>query len=353
MKVSVAIAAVAASLPALVSAQGAGYYHPKPTPSDTGSACSGATKFKYFGGDFNEAGAEFAPSVIPGQLGTNYAWPKTSSIDYFLELGMNTFRIPFSMERLIPPAQGLAGTMDATYLAALKSIATYITGKGGHAIIDPHNYGRYNGAIITDTAAFGTWCKNIASEFKSDYNIIFDTNNEYHDMDQELVFDLNQACINGIRAAGATSQLILVEGNSWTGAWTWVSSGNAASMIDLDDPHDNIAFEMHQYLDGDSSGTSQSCVSSTIGAERLTAATNWLKQNGKKGFIGEMGAGSNDACIAAVYGALCHMQQAGGVWIGALWWAAGPAWGDYYQSIEPPNGPSISRILPEALMPFV
>jgi len=61
-------------------------------------------------------------------------------------------------------------------------------------------------------------------------------------MDQTLVFDLNQACIKGIRAAGATSQLILVEGNSWTGAWSWVSSGNADSMIHLEDPNDNIAF---------------------------------------------------------------------------------------------------------------
>ena len=38
---------------------------------------------------------------------------------------------------------------------------------------------------------------------------------------------------------------------------------------------------------------------------------------------------------------------------GALWWAAGPMWESYFQSIEPPNGISISRILPEALMPFV
>jgi len=48
-----------------------------------------------------------------------------------------------------------------------------VTGKGGHAIIDPHNYGRYNGAIITDTAGFGTWWKNLASEFQHDSNIIF------------------------------------------------------------------------------------------------------------------------------------------------------------------------------------
>lgn len=43
-------------------------------------------------------------------------------------------------------------------------------------------------------------------------------------MDDKLVFDLNQAAIDGIRGAGATSQLIFVEGNSWTGAWTWVGS---------------------------------------------------------------------------------------------------------------------------------
>ena len=50
---------------------------------------------------------------------------------------------------------------------------------------------------------------------------------------------------------------------------------------------------MHQYLDSDGSGTSATCVSSTIGVDRITAATNWLKQNGFKGFLGEIGAGSN------------------------------------------------------------
>lgn len=61
-------------------------------------------------------------------------------------------------------------------------------------------------------------------------------------MDQTLVFNLNQQCINGIRSAGATMQLILVEGNAYTGAYTWVSSGNAANLINLVDPSDNIAY---------------------------------------------------------------------------------------------------------------
>ena len=84
---------------------------------------------------------------------------------------------------------------------------------------------------------------------------------------------------------------------------------------------------MHQYLDSDGSGTSATCVSSTIGSERLQDATAWLASVGLKGFLGEIGAGSNDVCVAAVQSALCEMQSSD-VWLGALWWAAGPWWGD-------------------------
>ena len=92
---------------------------------------------------------------------------------------------------------------------------------------------------------------------------------------------------------------------------------------------------MHQYLDSDGSGTSPTCVSSTIGAERLQAATQWLQQTGFKGFLGEIGAGNNTQCVTAIEGALCEMQQAGGAWIGALWWAAGPWWGDVSTCLVP------------------
>ena len=59
---------------------------------------------------------------------------------------------------------------------------------------------------------------------------------------------------------------------------------------------------MHQYLDSDGSGTSPTCVSSTIGAERVQAATQWLQQNNLKGFLGEIGAGSNGGCNSAFIG---------------------------------------------------
>ncbi|KAG8954670.1 hypothetical protein FRC04_011103 [Tulasnella sp. 424] len=310
------------------------------TTTTTSSSPSATTKkFKLFGN-------------IPGVLGTDYTWPATSSIDYFVGLGFNAFRVAFLMERLSPPANGLTGAFDPTYLAALESTVSYITGKGAYAIIDPHNFMRYNGSIISDTTAFTTWWKNLSALFKSNSHVIFDLQNEPNGIDASVIASQMQAAVNGIRAGGATN-LILAEGTSWTGAWTWTSSGNAAAFVGFTDPANNFAIEMHQYLDSDGSGTSATCVSSTIGAERIADATTWLKNNNIKGFLGEIGAGSNDDCIAAVKGAFTAMQAADSPWIGALWWAAGPWWGDYYQSIEPPSGAAIARILPEAMEPFL
>jgi endoglucanase len=188
-------------------------------------------------------------------------------------------------------------------------------------MVQPHNYGRFYGNIITDTSGFKTWWRNLATLYKDNALVVFDTNNEFHDMDQQLVFNLNQAAIDGIRAAGAKKQYITPEGNSWTGAWTWISSGNAASLVNLKDPQNKLVYQMHQYLDTDD------CVSSTIFKERVKDATGWLKQNGKLGVIGEFAAGNNSNCLAALKDGLGYLKDNGDVWMGAIWWAAGPWWG--------------------------
>jgi endoglucanase len=164
-------------------------------------------------------------------------------------------------------------------------------------------------------------------------------------MDQNLVVRLNQAAINGIRSTGA-QQPINVEGNAWTGAWTWTSrSQNAATMVALRDPLDKIVFQMHQYLDTDGSGTHEACVSSTIGAERLKEATEWLRKNRKVGLLGEFAAGDNAQCKEAVKGMLAYMQKNSDVWKGWLWWSAGPWWGNYMYNIEPKDGKGFKSYL--------
>ena len=163
-------------------------------------------------------------------------------------------------------------------------------------------------------------------------------------MDQSLVLDLNQAAIDGIRAAGAKTQYIFVEGNAYSGAWSWTDNND--NLKGLTDSQDKIVYEMHQYLDSDSSGTSETCVSSTIGKERLTKATQWLKDNNKKGFIGEFAGGVNSDCETAVKGMLSYMSDNSDVWMGAEWWSAGPWWGSYMYSLEPTDGPAYSTYLP-------
>jgi endoglucanase len=56
------------------------------------------------------------------------------------------------MERIIPTS--MTGTINATYAQGLQTYANYITSKGAYAIIDPHNFGRYYGNLITDYTGF-------------------------------------------------------------------------------------------------------------------------------------------------------------------------------------------------------
>lgn len=95
-------------------------------------------------------------------------------------------------------------------------------------------------------------------------------------------------------------------------------------MGNLTDTEDKVIYEMHQYLDSDGSGTSGTCVSETIGAERLAAATLWLRENGKLGVLGEFAGGANSVCETAVTGLLDFIKANSDVWMGAMWWAAGP-----------------------------
>ncbi|KAM6511383.1 Endoglucanase gh5-1 [Fusarium falciforme] len=302
----------------------------QPSSSPTNNPNPGTGKFVWVG--TNEAGGEFGENNLPGTLGKDYTFPDTAAIDTLIGQGYNTFRVQLKMERL---TSTLTGSHNQAYLDGYSKVINHITQKGAYAVLDPHNYGRFFGNVITDTSAFQTWWKNLAAVFKNNDRVIFDTNNEYHSMDQTLVLKLNQAAIDGIRSTGA-KQYIFVEGNQWSGAWSWPDVND--NMKALTDPEDKIVYQMHQYLDSDSSGTSEVCVSSTIGAERVKAATAWLKKNGKVGVLGEFAGGANSQCKAAVQGMLDYLEDNSDVWKGVLWWAAGPWWGTYMYSFEPPSG---------------
>lgn len=303
----------------------------------------------------NLAGAEFAPDQLPGTYGTHYIYPTHTEVDYFTSKGMNVFRLPFLWERL---QRAQFADFDASELARIDDFVNYATGKGASVVLDPHNYARYNNTVIgagVPTSAFADFWGRLAARYKGNNRVIFGLMNEPHDMASidratELWRDDANAAIQAIRNAGATN-LILVPGNAWTGAhsWnqSWYGTPNAQVMLSITDPGNNYAFEVHQYLDGPNfSGEFDYCSSTTIGSEKLAEFTSWLRQNGKRGFLGEFAGGRNDTCYSALDNMLTYIDNNADVWLGWTYWAAGPWWGEYRFTLEPLNGADRPQMQP-------
>ena len=304
----------------------------------------------------NLAGAEFGESHLPGIYDNHYTYPTAAEADYFIGQGMNIFRLPFRWERL---QRAASGPLDAAELGRIQAFVAHATSQGAHVILDPHNYARYYhtnliGSPQLPFAVFNDFWTRLAGKFRANDRVIFGLMNEPHTMSSETWRDAANGAIAAIRAAGATN-LILVPGNGWTGAHSWLQSWygapNGTVMRSLADPANRYAFDAHQYLDGDSSGTSGECVSPTIGVERLRAFTAWCRGNGRKAFLGEFGVSTNALCLQAMTNMLAFVRDNADVWLGWTYWAAGPWWGGYMLSIEPQNGKDRPQM--EFLKPYL
>jgi endoglucanase len=256
---------------------------------------------------------------------------------------MNIFRYQFLWETLQPEVKT---PLDQGDLARLKTAVSYATSRKLIVLLDPHNYARYYrtnlvGGPAVSFADFADFWHRLAQEFKDDPYVWYGLVNEPHDMPTQQWFDAANAAIAGIRSAGA-NQLILVPGNSWTGAHSWTKedhgASNARCVLGVKDPLDHWAIEVHQYVDADNSGRHRAVVSPTIGSERLRTFVGWCRQHKMRAVLGEFGVPvvpDGEKCCDDM---LQSMERDGDVWLGWTWWAAGSRWGDYLFTIEPRNG---------------
>ncbi|KAJ3032916.1 hypothetical protein HK097_005033, partial [Rhizophlyctis rosea] len=295
-----------------------------------------AAELQYFG--VNEAGMEFGETKLPGLYGKDFIDPDVKTIPYWRDQGLNIFRYSFKWERAQPEA---GGPLNETYIGYMdKFIETATSAENGHikVLLDPHNYARYYGKVIGVDESIGTlvgfWVQ-LALRYKDNEHVFFDLMNEPHTMDAQIWWTAAQASIDAIRAVGAKN-LVLVPGISWTGAHSWISSTNAQYAANFRDDGNNFAFDMHQYLDSDYSGTSEIC--SKTPAQALTSTTDWLREHNMKAFLGEFAASTDASCEGAIEAAGRYLNDNNDVWLGAAWWAAGPWWGNYMYSAEPVKG---------------
>jgi endoglucanase len=298
----------------------------------------------------NLATAAFGPHLgLPGEYNKHYTYPTPQGIDYFVKKGTNVIRLPFLWERL---QRELGAEFYQPELERLQAVVDHATKAGARVILDPHNYARYHGTIIgtgdVTNAHFADFWVRLANLYKDNDRVIFGLVNEPYGMPstEHWVTTANTA-IAAIRNTGADN-LVLVPGNAYSGAHSWTAgyygTPNSVAMLDIVDPGDNYAFDVHQYLDADSSGTKDVIVSETIGAERLNVFTQWAKTHNKRAFLGEfavanakIGDGPEQIGDEALANMLDHMDDNSDVWLGWSWWAAGPWWNEYMFTLEPTN----------------
>lgn len=294
---------------------------------------AGGEDIATFATGFNLAGAEFGDS-FPGIHGQDYIYPEPQELAALADRGFGLVRIPVRWERL---QQELAAPLDADEIARLDRLVAAAGKSGQNLLIDVHNYGRYNGKVIGEEgpsiAAFSKFWQLLAERYGKVREVVFGVMNEPYDIDADHWARVNQAALNAIRQSGAEN-LVLLSGTAWSGAHSWQSPVNGRSNADalrnITDSCQNMAFEVHQYLDGDSSGTSAQCVSSTIGSRRIRAVTNWMRATGHRAFLGEFGAGDNQVCRAALTDLVDSVERNKDVWLGWAYWASGPWWPEDY-----------------------
>lgn len=219
--------------------------------------------------------------------------------------------------------------------------------KGAYAILDPHNYMRYNdpssqpysGSVIGNTTdpdaatteQFAAFWGELARRFANNTRVIFGLMNEPHDMPTSLVLQNDQAAVTAIRAAGAAN-LVLVPGNGFTGGHAWTQNtgttgGDLPSsdyLYQIDDTADNWAVDVHEYLDYDFSGSHVECTEPFN--TTMAPLTAWLRQYGIKALVSEFGGSNTTGCAEMLEDAVAYMAD-NEEYIGWAAWAAGPLWG--------------------------
>ena len=292
----------------------------------------------YFPG-VNLAGAEFGSG---SSLNSDFVYPTDAEFTYFQGKGLKIIRLPFKWERVQPQ---LLGDLDPQNIAELDRCVSTAGKLGLVVLLDPHNYGGRpvdgKGALVgidsqLPNDAFNDLWVKLANHFKDNPLVWFGLMNEPFKQTAQMNADTMQSAVNAIRGAGAKNR-ILVPGTHWTGAHAWITTGNAAAFENFKDPGNNFAFEVHQYLDEDSSGTHPQVVSG-IGSTCLVAFTTWAKEHHVKAVLGEFGWDGNSANPQAnIEGdaMLSYMDRNKDVWIGYTYWAAGSRWGNYMYSVEP------------------
>jgi endoglucanase len=306
--------------------------------------------------------------------GNNYPVFDTRNVDYFAGKGITTLRFLFSWEAM---QSQLFGTIPAAnagnykdYFDNYKRIVDYATNvKGMQVIVEPWQAnpdggaggprwrGDLVGSVAVPTTAWSDFWTKMAGIFAANPRVAFGLVNEPNNMSTMGWWAIAQAGVTAIRSSGAT-QRIYIPGNGYSAASTWTSGNyfndpdavkrsNAYGWLHANggtpifDPLNNIAAEVHTYLDDAQGGLDDGITSVTAAREHLTPAIDEGRLRGYKIYLGELGMyASNPIAPAAWADFISYFEANADEFAGFTWWAGGDPvfWPDVhaaYFSISP------------------
>ena len=283
----------------------------------------------------NMSGANFAPHITPGKVGTNYFYPEKKYFKYYADKNIRLIRFPFIWERL---QHDLDKSVNFDQIRLLKRTLDFAAQHNQKVILDMHNYARYKGELIGSPdvpyEAYASVWRKLAETFKDHPALLgYDIMNEPHST-KGLWPAAAQAAVDAIREVD-TETLIFVEGDRWASTFHW-RRVNEDFLID--DPANKIVYEGHVYFDKDFSGryAADETIDPMLGVERARPFVEWLKEHDLKGFLGEYGVpGHSESMLAAMDNLLAYLNEN---CIPSAYWAGGPGWGKYVLAVEPIGG---------------
>ncbi len=301
----------------------------------------------------NLAGGEFGGLLAV--YGKGYIYPEAAQMQAFRDRGVNVFRLPVRWERLQPV---LGQPLDEAEMGRVDKVIRTANTMGVSVIIDVHNYARYarqplGSAAVPGSALRDLWVR-LAKRYRGNDRVIFGLMNEPIKISAVSWAAIAQDTLLGIRAAGARN-LVLVPGAYWSGAHSWAKTmnGNAANGVALTgfrDPADNMAFDFHQYFDGNSSGATANCVPETEALRRIGVATAWLRKTGNRGMLTEFGVGRSPECQPVLAAVLRHLAD-NPEWQGWTIWASSAWFGAYHFNLYPLQSSPPPQL--ETLQPYL
>ncbi|KIO31975.1 glycoside hydrolase family 5 protein, partial [Tulasnella calospora MUT 4182] len=258
--------------------------------------------------------------------------PLTSTADgpgqmkWFVSNGMNTFRLSIGWQYVTPT---LGGAFDPSEWATYDKLVRSCLALEAYCIIDIHNYARWNGQVIGQSAVpdapFIKLWQMIASYYASEPRVIFGLMNEPYKLDILTWAQTLQKVVTAVRAI-APKHVILLPGIEWAHADTFISSGSAAALDAISNPDGsktNLIFDLHQWLDKPNNGTDPYCVTDNVPV--FAPLAQWLRCHNRQAFLSATGGGNEDwtNCNPLLCQQMAFLLANSDVFVGYTGWAAG------------------------------